>query len=558
MTSIPPRDPLRSLRAVLACVDGVRHLPALAVLLGTFAAAGLLLAMLAQAVARGQGATMVLYGVLAFLVAFYGGNAAGLMVMDDARGQPRRGIVDALATALRTAHRLLGALLLIAIAYAAGALLLALVLVVCKAPVLGPAAYTVVLPVAVVIAGLALLVLPTVVVPLAAPAVWEGADTLQCVSRLFAIARRRLLEVVLLMLVVGLLASVVGALVMFVVAVGGQVVARLSAWILGPQAPAQQLMAGLFGFGLRSLTGAGVNVGASAYAAAGVIGGGVVAVVGSVLPGLVYLRGACEVYLAHADAEDEAASGHDPARQYRRSYQAPQDLAKLATEPSPMKGIGLDDYVEAAVATIRRAARNGPVVAVGGSMGGLTLSRVGNEVPELIDRLVYDSAFCCVELRSAVDYLQTPEGRTSLILDPALAAAAVGDPAKLGAVRINWRSADPKFLAAVKAANIAEDGPEAEGELMALLNSLLPDESLTANQEDARGHKDTWGRIPRTYIRHTLDRTIPLALQNRMIREADRLTPGNRFDVRTVRTGHYPTGAAWRRIADILHDVAPR
>ncbi|QPC31598.1 zinc ribbon domain-containing protein [Caldimonas thermodepolymerans] len=314
MTSIPPRDPLRSLRAVLACVDGVRHLPALAVLLGTFAAAGLLLAMLAQAVARGQGATMVLYGVLAFLVAFYGGNAAGLMVMDDARGQPRRGIVDALATALRTAHRLLGALLLIAIAYAAGALLLALVLVVCKAPVLGPAAYTVVLPVAVVIAGLALLVLPTVVVPLAAPAVWEGADTLQCVSRLFAIARRRLLEVVLLMLVVGLLASVVGALVMFVVAVGGQVVARLSAWILGPQAPAQQLMAGLFGFGLRSLTGAGVNVGASAYAAAGVIGGGVVAVVGSVLPGLVYLRGACEVYLAHADAEDEAASGHDPAR----------------------------------------------------------------------------------------------------------------------------------------------------------------------------------------------------------------------------------------------------
>lgn len=250
--------------------------------------------------------------------------------------------------------------------------------------------------------------------------------------------------------------------------------------------------------------------------------------------------------------------GHDPARQYRRSYQAPQDLAKFATEPSPMKGIGLDDYVEAAVATIRRAARNGPVVAVGGSMGGLTLSRVANEVPELIDRLVYDSAFCCVELRSAVDYLQTPEGRTSLVLDPALAAGAVGDPAKLGAVRINWRSADPKFLAALKRANIAEDEPEAEGELMALLNSLLPDESLTATQEDARGHKDTWGRIPRTYIRHTLDRTIPLALQNRMIREADRLTPGNRFDVRTVRTGHYPTGTAWRRIADILHDVAPR
>jgi pimeloyl-ACP methyl ester carboxylesterase len=251
-----------------------------------------------------------------------------------------------------------------------------------------------------------------------------------------------------------------------------------------------------------------------------------------------------------------ALPGHDPNLQYHRAYQAPQDLAALAAAPSPMKGIGLDDYTEAAVATVRRAAEHGPVVVVGGSMGGATLSRTGNEVPHLIDRLVYMSAFCCVDLPSVADYLTTPEGGTSLVLDPRLTRGSVGDPAALGATRMNWRSADPDFLAAVKAANLAPDGTD--GELMALLNGLLPDESATVALEDARGHKDTWGRIPRTFIRHTLDRTIPLALQNRMIREAYRLTPRNRFDVRDVRTGHFPTGAAWSRLMDILDGLAVR
>src|SRR5690349_20309120 len=43
--------------------------------------------------------------------------------------------------------------------------------------------------------------------------------------------------------------------------------------------------------------------------------------------------------------------------QFRRSYQAPQDLRALATEPSPMAGVTLDDYVAATVAVVRRAAR---------------------------------------------------------------------------------------------------------------------------------------------------------------------------------------------------------
>lgn len=74
--------------------------------------------------------------------------------------------------------------------------------------------------------------------------------------------------------------------------------------------------------------------------------------------------------------------GHGAASgQFRRAYQAPQDLAKLATAPSPMAGVTLDDYVTATIDVVRRVYRHGPVILVGGSMGGLTLDLVGNESP---------------------------------------------------------------------------------------------------------------------------------------------------------------------------------
>ncbi|WP_214409591.1 alpha/beta hydrolase [Sphaerisporangium fuscum] len=243
----------------------------------------------------------------------------------------------------------------------------------------------------------------------------------------------------------------------------------------------------------------------------------------------------------------EAGSG-----QFRRSYQAPQDLGAFAAEPSPMAGITMDDYVEQAVRAVRRVGAYGPVVLVGGSMGGAMLGPVANAVPDLLHRLVYISAFCCTELPSAAAYVGTPEASTSLIAS--MAAGMVGDPAKLGAARTNWRSADDRWLDDLKAAVMAEGS---EAEFMSMLNGLQPDESLEVMTADARGHKETWGRVPRTYVRHSLDRVIPPALQDRMIREADALTPGNRFDVRTVRTSHMPTRAGWREIVDILDELAP-
>ncbi|NUR87015.1 MAG: alpha/beta hydrolase [Nonomuraea sp.] len=225
--------------------------------------------------------------------------------------------------------------------------------------------------------------------------------------------------------------------------------------------------------------------------------------------------------------------GHGDEAFYPRAYQAPQDLEALATEPSPLAEITIDDYVERVVEVVRRARRHGPVILAGASQGGVTVSRVGNAVPDLLDRVVYVAAYCCVDLPNMVAYLATPENADSLL--PLVEAAKVADPAILGVNRLNWRSADPSVFHAVKQC-LAGDFPDQA--VSRLLNMLEPDETATIPLADARGEAETWGRIPRTYVRFTLDRLIPPALQDRFIREADRLTPDNPTDVRSVKAPH--------------------
>ena len=297
-----PLDAIDTLGRILAGVDAVRNLRALAMLLGTFAAGGLLLAMAETALARGEAWWGPVQAGAALTVAFYGGNAAGLLIMDQARGVAVREIGDALRDALATAHRLILALLLLLAPGVAIAGALVGLLWLCRTsvtgPLLGPLLFGLAVPVSVLTFGWLLLALLAVVVPLAAPAVWAGGGAVSVARELLGLVRRRLLTVALLMAGVGLLAGAVGALTSFVVMAGGRVVAELGVAVVGIEVPAQQLMAGLFGYGLRSLGAAGAPVAASGHGAAALVGGGVVFALALVLPGLVYLRGACAVYLA--------------------------------------------------------------------------------------------------------------------------------------------------------------------------------------------------------------------------------------------------------------------
>ena len=87
-------------------------------------------------------------------------------------------------------------------------------------------------------------------------------------------------------------------------------------------------------------------------------------------------------------------------------------------------------------------------------------------------------------------------------------------------------------------------------------HSLTPDDPLLPMIADARGTRDRWGRVPRTFIRCTLDNAIPIALQDRMIREADAFTPENRFEVKTLEAGHSPFASQPEQLAAILAGLA--
>ncbi|WP_257041624.1 hypothetical protein [Streptomyces sp. TLI_55] len=70
---------------------------------------------------------------------------------------------------------------------------------------------------------------------------------------------------------------------------------------------------------------------------------------------------------------------------------------------------------------------------------------------------------------------------------------------------------------------------------------MQTDEPVAACAGRAVGRAGSWGRIPRTYLPFGKDRTIATAFQDRMIAEADALTPGIKFRV------HDFPGASGRR-----------
>jgi pimeloyl-ACP methyl ester carboxylesterase len=220
------------------------------------------------------------------------------------------------------------------------------------------------------------------------------------------------------------------------------------------------------------------------------------------------------------------------------------DFVALASEVSPIRHIRLSDYAAAVVVEVERAARYGKVTLVGHSFGGLTITLVGERVPHLVRRLVYVTAYVPVSVPNGAGLSALPEGAASIS-----AAVLVGDPGTTGAMRINPRDSDPAY---VEKGRLAFYNDLSTAQYLPFAAYLNPDLPVGVAFDDARGSARRWGRLPRTFVRCTQDRTVPLALQNRMIADADAATPRNPFRVDTLGSGHSPFASMPDDLAALL------
>lgn len=190
---------------------------------------------------------------LAAAVVMMGGiSAVGVMLMDKAREVPVRSVGEAFAFGLACIPKFLIFAVLLLAAVLAFLLVAAVVYIVCKIPVLGVILAFVAHPVLVLVAAAALVALFWVIYPLFAPAIWSGLNFKAALANVLAIARQRLVEVVLLELVLYFIIGVISVLLLAGLLPASFSLTSMGAAIIGGS---QTFAMASTGYGAGALTG---------------------------------------------------------------------------------------------------------------------------------------------------------------------------------------------------------------------------------------------------------------------------------------------------------------
>jgi pimeloyl-ACP methyl ester carboxylesterase len=233
-----------------------------------------------------------------------------------------------------------------------------------------------------------------------------------------------------------------------------------------------------------------------------------------------------------------------------RSYgRRPLDLAAFAIERSLNAEVSQQDRTRAVVALIDEVTRiqATPVVLVGHSLGGLTVSAVAEAIPERVSAVVYLTAFLLPPGMTAQTMIEHPTMADSLV--PPLFLA---DPGLVQAMRIDPRSDRPDYVQQTKSALY---GDLNDAGLQSAQSHLHCDEPLGVMLNPARVTPVRFGRVHRHFIRCLNDKAIPIAAQDFMIGAIDERTFGPTHK-HTLATSHSPFCTQPSALADILMEIA--
>jgi pimeloyl-ACP methyl ester carboxylesterase len=226
----------------------------------------------------------------------------------------------------------------------------------------------------------------------------------------------------------------------------------------------------------------------------------------------------------------------------------PFDPAAFAAERSPIAGITQEERTQAVVALVKEAASlsDGKVILVGHSAGGMTISAVAEQVPNLLLAVVYLSGFLVPNGMPLLAMLQ--HETLSSALAPRL---FVGDPIAIGATRINAGSTDEAYRLLLKASFY---GDVSDSEFAHAVSQLHYDESNAGALAPSEITPGRFGTVPRHYIRCTQDRAIPLTGQDHMIATVDD-TIGGKTTAHTLESSHSPFLSQPAALSKILIDI---
>ncbi|QBB69031.1 alpha/beta fold hydrolase [Pseudolysobacter antarcticus] len=226
----------------------------------------------------------------------------------------------------------------------------------------------------------------------------------------------------------------------------------------------------------------------------------------------------------------------------------PFDPDAFAAERSPMAGVTQEERTKAVVALVKEAASlgDGKIILVGHSAGGLTISAVTEQVPELLLAVVYLSGFM---LPNGMPLLAMLQHET---MSSALGRGLfVGDPVATGATRINIESTDDAYRSRLKAMFY---GDASDAEFVHAASQLHCDEPVAGAVTPSAITPGRFGTVPRHYIRCTQDYAIPLVCQDHMITTVDGSIGGN-TTLHTLESSHSPFLSQPAALSKILIDI---
>jgi pimeloyl-ACP methyl ester carboxylesterase len=241
------------------------------------------------------------------------------------------------------------------------------------------------------------------------------------------------------------------------------------------------------------------------------------------------------------DLPGAGANAAVPASFARR----PLDAAAFASEPSPNAGVSQAQRNDAALAAVKSAGEkgNGQVIMVGHSLGGLTVSQLGEQAPELLHAVVYLAALMLPRGATAGEMLGSEAMAGSQV-----ASVLLADPEEVGALRMDTRSDDPDYVARVRETFY---GDVTDADFREILGGLHPDEPAQVAGEPSPITRENFGRLPRHYIRLTEDLAVNIEAQDEMIRLVDAQME-NSSRVHTLAASHSPFLSMPDALVDIL------